>query len=295
MRKEFTIYLKQGIRFFYGGFKLLPAKLRQTIVHPFVKWSRNYGGYHLVSFPKCGRTWVRMLVGYCMVHHYGLPIKRYLEIDLLGFLRRDLPIVGVSHDGLPQFETPDGLTDSKAAYDNQKVIFLVRDPRDVIVSNYFQQTKRRETFDGTLDEFVQRRRGGIDTLLEFYAIWHRQKHVPRQFLLVRYEDLQENVHAELKRILGFLEMQNVHEKIRDEAIREASFERMKQREKKRDEDNFRLQPGDPSDPESYKVRRGEVGGYTDYLNEDTVEYVESRMKEKLPSFFGYEPNNNTNL
>ncbi len=46
-------------------------------------------------------------------------------------------------------------------------------------------------------------------------------------------------------------------------------------------------PADPQDPESFKMRRGEIGGYKRYLSAADVEYVEERIRRNLPSFFRY--------
>jgi hypothetical protein len=43
-----------------------------------------------------------------------------------------------------------------------------------------------------------------------------------------------------------------------------------------------LQPGDYSDPDSYKVRRGKIGGYRDYLSAADLEYIDCCC-ERLPA------------
>jgi len=47
-----------------------------------------------------------------------------------------------------------------------------------------------------------------------------------------------------------------------------------------------LQATDVRDPESFKVRRGKVGGYTDYLTGGDLAYAAQAMK-KLDTRFGY--------
>ena len=37
----------------------------------------------------------------------------------------------------------------------------------------------------------------------------------------------------------------------------------------------RLRPADPHNPESFKVRRGKVGGYVDYLSSEDIAYVDA--------------------
>src|SRR3954470_16339839 len=101
----------------------------------------------LISYPKSGRTWLRLLVGEAIDAHFDLgatPTMR-LEVWPLRELREGVPAVFVYHDDLPQQKTPDELHASKSKYRHKKVIFLARDPRDVMVSQYFHRTKRRST------------------------------------------------------------------------------------------------------------------------------------------------------
>jgi len=49
-----------------------------------------------------------------------------------------------------------------------------------------------------------------------------------------------------------------------------------------------LQPGDVRDPESFKVRRGKVGGYREYLLSDDQAYAADALT-KLDPRFGYDP------
>ena len=47
-----------------------------------------------------------------------------------------------------------------------------------------------------------------------------------------------------------------------------------------------LKPGNVTDPESFKVRRGKVGGYREYLTEDDQRYALEAIKQ-LDARFGY--------
>ena len=49
----------------------------------------------------------------------------------------------------------------------------------------------------------------------------------------------------------------------------------------------RLRPRDPNDPESFKTRRGKVGGFVDYLTPDEIAEVERRIRSGLDPSFGY--------
>ncbi|MEO7724461.1 MAG: hypothetical protein ABIU29_07200, partial [Chthoniobacterales bacterium] len=47
-----------------------------------------------------------------------------------------------------------------------------------------------------------------------------------------------------------------------------------------------LQAGDTQDPESFKVRRGKIGGFGDYLSPDDQEFARFAL-QKLDPRFGY--------
>jgi len=40
-----------------------------------------------------------------------------------------------------------------------------------------------------------------------------------------------------------------------------------------------MQPGDTNDEESYKVRKGKVGGYLEYLSQDDMNFINQVIKE----------------
>ena len=71
------------------------------------------------------------------------------------------------------------------------------------------------------------------------------------------------------------------------AIEFTEFENMKKMEA---EDRFKtniLRPGDPSDPDSFKVRRGKIGGYVHYFREGELPLLERSIAD-LDPFFGYD-------
>lgn len=47
----------------------------------------------------------------------------------------------------------------------------------------------------------------------------------------------------------------------------------------------RLRPGDATDAESYKVRRGKVGGYVDYFAPAEIALIEDRIAAELDPYY----------
>jgi hypothetical protein len=71
-----------------------------------------------------------------------------------------------------------------------------------------------------------------------------------------------------------------------EALEFSRFENMQKLEAAGAFDSNILHPGDVRDPESFKVRRGKVGGYREYLSADDQRFAAAAMTE-LDARFGY--------
>jgi hypothetical protein len=71
-----------------------------------------------------------------------------------------------------------------------------------------------------------------------------------------------------------------------EALEFSRFENMQKLEAAGVFDSKILHPGDVRDPESFKVRRGKVGGYREYLSAEDLEYAADALL-KLDRRFGY--------
>ncbi len=243
---------------------------------------------YLVSFPKCGRTWLRVLVGRAFQRHFSLPADANLvELHRLSELDPRVPCVFATHDDDAQWKAPADVERDKARYLGSRVILLVRDPRDVIVSLYFQKRGRRGGYAGSLAEFLHDPVGGFESLLRFYDAWAANLDVPRDVLVVRYEDLHSRPADELRRVLGFLGVRDVPDGVVDEAVAYGSFGNMRRLE---ETDAFRsekLRADRPGDYDTYKTRRGRVGGYRDDLTEDQIDTLDRLMAASDAQRFGY--------
>ena len=243
---------------------------------------------YLVSYPKSGRTWLRIMLGQALCLRHGLDSKLALQTAavtaIAGVLRTD-----VTHDETDLRYTRHfaSLSSDKSRFADKKVIFLTRDVRDVVVSNYFEATRRRHLFpltvefEGTLSDFVRSPAFGVRKVAAFYEAWERNRDVPRDFLRVRYEDLHAAPAESLRRVLRFVGADSVDREIVARAVAFASFGNMRRLEEGNFFDHACMRPGDPSDPDSYKVRRGRVGGYKDYLSDADLAYIELVLRSRF--------------
>lgn len=233
----------------------------------------------IISYPKCGRTWLRLMIGKALCDHFHLPetqmIDTYALTAVPGVLRSHF-----THDyadirlGYPYNRLPA----NKAPYAPAKVIFLMRDVRDTLVSSYFQATRRVNRFHGPISDFVRDERYGVKKVVAFYNLWHTNRGVPRDFLLLRYEDLHHDPVAALRRALYFMEVTDIDEALLTTAVAFASFDNMKKMEGKGTFADDKMQPGQKQDKESFKVRQGKVGGYGEHLSTADLAYIDQVIR-----------------
>jgi hypothetical protein len=245
-------------------------------------------GVLVISYPKSGRTWLRVLIGRALCLQAAIPVQLLLDTPALTSAARVL-CTDFDHDGSSLRDPVDyaSLPDDKRAYRDKKVIFLARDVRDVLVSSYYEAIKRSLVFaqepcwfDGTLAEFVRSPVFGASKVAAFYDIWARNQTVPKDFLLIRYEQLHSEPEKALGQVLRFIGADHVEPRHRLAAVAYARFENMRELERTDAFNDPRLRPGNVTDPNSYKVRRGVVGGYVEHLSAADLAYIEQELQRR---------------
>jgi hypothetical protein len=235
---------------------------------------------YIVSHPKAGRTWLRVLLGRFLCENYGFDEKDALDIRTLTTAAKLSP-TQFTHDLSSIFDVLDfrDLSPDKTAYSEKRVVFLMRGLKDLLVSCFFQATKRVGQFQGDLHDFVHDERFGATKAATFHTHWYAAQSVPRQFLVIRYEDLHRDPQRELRNALSVIGVDALDADKVDAAVRYGEFDNMQTLERT---DYFKteiLRPGSSDDRESFKVRSGQVGGYTDYLSPDDIIYVDDVIKK----------------
>jgi hypothetical protein len=248
---------------------------------------------YILSYPKCGRTWLRLMLGKALALHFSLDNINPLQIDAMASTNARIPTIKFTHDNQPNLKTPAELSASKAEYKGKKVIFLVRDVRDVAVSYYFELTRRQTvnphypSYQGDISSFLHHDQGSVNTIIRYYNLWAENRHIPAAFLLIRYEDMAEDAEQELRKVLDFMGLPEIQNETIHQAVEFARFDNMRKLEESDELDSFRMQPGDKKDPESYKTRRGKVQGFIDYLSKEDIESLNQKIKSQLSDYYGY--------
>ena len=199
----------------------------------------------LISYPKSGRTWLRMILA-SVLDYSGQDISKY--------------------EMLPAFhDTPEEMfgrmnqklsTNPEYNLSKLKILFLHRDPGDVVLSSYHAMTNSTESdarlgvfYKGTITEFIrktyinrtpdQRASSGweadggysIDKIIEYNNKWYnvregyRRIGIPESFKVVTYEEMHQDPFKTIKGILDWAEYDCGDEVIK-KAIKYSEFENM---------------------------------------------------------------------
>ena len=184
----------------------------------------------IVSYPRSGNTWTRFLIAN-LVH----PAQEvtFANIESL------IPDCEAMSSRYMKTVPRPRMIKSHEYFDPRyrKVLYIVRDPRDVVLSYYDFSRKYRQIddsypLDAYVGDFVNGRLTSADwgTWGENVASWISTRSGRPEFLLLRYEDMQRDTASELARAARFLGIDPAPERLAA-AIDRSSADRMRGMEK----------------------------------------------------------------
>ena len=246
----------------------------------------------VVSIQKSGRTWVRVfLTAYFSEWNQAHPASATPRLVYTHDLWEHAAKERRGERLRGKWLIP------RAAALGKPILLVARDPRDVLVSLFFHLQKRSATFQGDLPALLRHPVFGVERVVTIMNRWLDEWRGHPRLHLLRYEDARRDPEAVFAEALRFLLPDRpVDAGALRRAVEIASFENMRRLEAGDaraagselvgDLHKEALRPRDADDPDSYKVRRGKVGGYADYLSRADVEYLD-RALERLDSRYGY--------
>lgn len=259
-----------------------------------LKWGlrRQLVTNYVISFPKSGRTWLlSMLALYVRELHDGwnpswdTAVGRWLLYKRR--TGRRPPVMVLTHDCVDHpFQDTLRAAELRTAwdpsrYEGKRNVFLIRDPRDVVVSYFYHKTRREALLEARrptkveVDAFVRSEFFGIPKIVAFMNQWAELIRSNDDYMVLRYEDLHESPEA-VREVIAHFDLEQ-NERALKRAIEACSFERMQRRE---------LEQSHASTPAQMKVRRGIIGGYRDDLAGETITWMESYIRRHLSEIYG---------
>ena len=176
---------------------------------------------YLVSFPKSGNTWMRFL----LINYLFNPNSKKMVYDDL-----EVFIPSIHKSSIESINSKKGLRIIKSHIVKlvyPKIIYIVRDGRDALVSYYYYQKELRG-FKGSFEEFyfskLSSEAGNWEEHLR--AALKFKKENPCNIIFVKYEDLKTDTNSTFKEVISFLGEAIDEEKL-NFAINSSSFDNLK--------------------------------------------------------------------
>lgn len=247
-------------------------RLSRSVLREAVAWRRHRGldpaDVFLASYPRSGNTWIRSLL-YELVTG---STPSFGAIDL-----EDSPVGHLGdHGAMPRLLPGGGrLIKTHEAYRPvyRKALYLVRDPRDVVLSEYrFQRWS--DVFEGGLDGFVEAfntgRTNGYGGWSNHVTSWLDSGLADAGKLhVVRYDRLRAEPLETMVEVADFLSLE-VDPPTIEAAIENNSIKRMRAREDRERDDHFK-----DRNPGFRFVNKGAVGGFKKELESAQIARIEA--------------------
>ena len=235
----------------------------------------------ICSYPKSGNTWVRFLVANLLSPHKQVTWSTIDEI---------VPSIGgMDQRHMAKFKRPRALK-SHQYYDHRykRIVYVIRDPRDILVSYYYFDIKRGLIEDGhpieSYAESFLKGEMGATAILGSHGRWDRHvgswigamRDAPG-FVVVRYEDLIDDTMRELKRISSVLEIKASDDEM-DRAVKLSTGDIMRELERQESEASVLLRNTRKDIP---FIRKAEVGNWKDELPTEVSDRVVEEFHETM--------------
>lgn len=266
---------------FISDIKCLARGARREIQHKRLLERLNEIDAFLVSYPKSGRTWLRFALSHYFAKMAGLDFTPDLvttfkvvpnfDLDHI----RGLPAFIGKKDGLPLIAVSH-LRYEPNYFAGHPTIFLVRDPRDVMVSAYFHATRQKHRFDGDISTFLRDRHQGLASLIQYLNGW-AEGMADGVSIILSYERMSQDPAHEIGRLCDFLTLP-IDKAVLDEVVIASRFDAMRKLEQK---DGIPGHDYDRSDEQSLRMRKGKVGGYDEHLDSTDQAYIVDQCNQRL--------------
>src|SRR5947209_7155167 len=223
------------------------------------------------SYPRSGSTWLRFVLYESIVG----------QSSGFGNVNESIPDVKEHKTGLPLMPNGGRLIKSHEVYhpEYRKAVYLVRDPRDVALSEYAYQTALG-LVDQPLDEYLRVfLTKGVNPFASWSAhvnSWVSAPLSAENLLVVKFEDLRRDTVTGISEIIRFFGITPNDAQIR-QAVANNSVERMKAKEKETPQ---------RASKKGQFIRSGSVGGWRGKMTEAQVAIVREHA-EALLNRLGY--------
>lgn len=249
-------------------YRRIRHKASKTLLRAPIIWARHRGidrnDVMVASYPRSGNTWLRFM------------LTRILTGRPAGFdnVNSVIAEIGIHKDALPLLPGEGRLIKTHELYrpTYKRAIYLVRDVRDVLLSQYSRENELGLVWWGNLDGYVE---AFVKGSINGFGPW--QEHIPNwldsplakrgDLLMVKFADMRRDTQQTLERVVDFLGFE-VDRKVIADAIADNTVEKMREREKQA-KTLYKT-----TSEEGRFVRKGAIMGWREKLSEHQLELIE---------------------
>lgn len=256
-------------------------KVSKTFIRSPVNWFHHQGlentDMFVASYPRSGSTWLRFLL-------YELLVD---QDPTFMAVNQAIPDIGHQHKALRLLPNGKRMIKTHEPFrkNYKQAIYLVRDVRDVAISEYYF-LRGLGIYSRPLKEFIN---DFLKGKVNGYGSWTRHvrswltaaQNQEKQILIIRYEDLRQEPIPNLNKILLHIGVPTTTEKVK-QVIVNNSIKNMRKKEEeypqnffKRDQQNNRF------------IRNGKVNSWQTNLTPQEQSQLEMASCDLL-SLLGYE-------
>lgn len=236
----------------------------------------------LTSYPRSGNTWTRFLVGNLVYQNEAVT---FLNVERL------VPDMYKHSDRTLRTLPRPRIMKSHECFDPRykRIIYVVRDPRDVAVSNYHWEMKQRSMGDSyPIETFVPRWMQPVywDRLGSWgdhVTSWLSTRQGKEGFLLLRYEDMLADPAREMAKVARLLGIDPTPERL-TRAADLSSADRMRRLEK--DQGDKWVQTRYTRQDKQF-VRKAGSGDWRTKLPAESVQQIEAAWGDIMKTL-GYQ-------
>ncbi|KAK8451465.1 hypothetical protein SEVIR_6G216500v4 [Setaria viridis] len=284
---------------FFQGFWLTPEVARSTVLVQ-AQFRPRADDIILATYPKCGTTWLKALAftvanrSRHLVASHGHPVLTSHPQDLVPFLEvphRELhPIDELEALPSPRLlstHLPCTLLPSGASTLGCRIVYLCREPKDVLVSTWHFMNKVRKDFHIDLGKAFEFFCEGVSLggpfWEHFLGYWKWSMEEPGRVLFLKYDEMMANPAEHVKMLAEFLGVPFTEEEesagVVEEVVRLCSFENLKSLPVNSTGVSDRV-GGLPMENASF-FRSGKVGDWKNHLTEEMARKLDCIVEEKL--------------
>ena len=230
---------------------------------------------YIVSFPKSGTTWLNFLIA--NVHLKMSGSSQHVTFYNIDDFIPDIAQVRCIKENILPFPGH-RVIKSHAEFNPlyQKIIYLVRDPRDVMVS-YYWFLKKLGSFQEDISQLIRSQTFGIPAWCRHVQGWAEKTPIANRIEFIRYEDMKADPLLVLSRVYSLLGHQ-IPTEILEQAIEVSSFANMKKLEADYNHG------GDFRFPGFEFVRKGQTGGYRTEITGADLDFINATAARWLSLF-----------